>query len=251
MKDSPFLYVVSVIVHALIVGASIIYAAGLIGASDRTILHEKIQGLQERSYPIADKLPVHQKPSVGGESLAEKSLLGNKIALRMPQDHIYGDPTAPLKLILYMDVECPFCKRLYPVAKQLVDDSNRKINLAIRHYPLDTHKNARTYAIASECVAVVGGDAAFYEYFDSVFNDALVKTDFNPPLKHLNAESYSRCIEMNTAAQDVDADYMEGVGLGVSGTPVLVVFNAESGLAIMRLGYMTADKIKLLFEEVR
>jgi len=42
------------------------------------------------------------------------------------EDHIYGDPNAPISLVEYSDFECPFCKSFHPTVKKLVSQNQGK-----------------------------------------------------------------------------------------------------------------------------
>src|SRR3989344_8395306 len=37
-------------------------------------------------------------------------------------DHILGSPTAPVKLVEYSDLECPFCKQFHKTVQQVVEE---------------------------------------------------------------------------------------------------------------------------------
>lgn len=88
------------------------------------------------------------------------------------QDHVRGNRNAQIFLIEYSDFECPYCKSFHPTAMQALEEYGDKIGWAYRHYPLDMiHPNARPAAIASECVAELGGDEAFWKFADEIFTD--------------------------------------------------------------------------------
>jgi len=84
-------------------------------------------------------------------------------------DHVRGDRNADVLLIEYSDFQCPFCQRFHPTAQQALDE-NKEVALVYRHFPLDQlHPLARPAALASECVAEIGGDEAFWKFADEVF----------------------------------------------------------------------------------
>jgi len=86
-------------------------------------------------------------------------------------EHIKGDIKAPIKIVEFTDMECPFCKRFHDTMKQ-VDTTyvaTGKVAWAFRHFPLDQlHENARPKAEMSECVAEIGGNDKFWNYLDQV-----------------------------------------------------------------------------------
>ena len=87
-------------------------------------------------------------------------------------DHVQGDPTkAQVTLIEYSDFECPFCARFHPTLKKIVSESNGNIAWVYRSFPLtQIHQYAMERAIASECVATIKGNDAFWQYADLLFN---------------------------------------------------------------------------------
>src|SRR5690349_16280049 len=86
------------------------------------------------------------------------------------RDHIYGNPDAPISLVEYSDFECPFCKRFHSTAKEIIDAYGGKVNWVYRHFPLSMHNpGAEKQAEASECVAQLGGNDAFWKYANAIY----------------------------------------------------------------------------------
>ena len=85
-------------------------------------------------------------------------------------DHIYGSKNAEISTIEYSDYICPFCYRFHATAKQLVDESDGKINWVYRHYAIPSHDPiASNIAHAGECIAEIVGNDKFWEFTDEVF----------------------------------------------------------------------------------
>jgi protein-disulfide isomerase len=86
------------------------------------------------------------------------------------KDHVRGDRDAQIVLIEYSDFQCPFCSRFHPTAQQVVEEFNGQVMWVYRHFPLDSiHPVARKAAEASECVAELGGNDAFWNFVDTIF----------------------------------------------------------------------------------
>ncbi len=85
-------------------------------------------------------------------------------------EHMYGNRNAEIKIVEYADMECPFCAQANPTLKKLVDESNGKVALVYRHFPLSIHANAHLKANAAECAWAQGGDEVFFKYTDKLYD---------------------------------------------------------------------------------
>jgi protein-disulfide isomerase len=85
------------------------------------------------------------------------------------KDHIKGDISAPVKIVEYSDLECPFCKRFHTTMQDVVKSYDGKVAWVFRQFPLaQLHPKAVKEAEAAECVASLGGNAAFWKFIDKV-----------------------------------------------------------------------------------
>ena len=131
-------------------------------------------------YPIFGAFPIDQvKEIINGAVANDQELLTSleeqlgapvgELAPISASDHVNGDINAPVKLVTYSDMECPFCKQFHATAKQVLADYNGQVVLVYRHLPLDFHASAKPLAEGSECAAELGGNDAFWAYLDEVF----------------------------------------------------------------------------------
>ncbi len=88
----------------------------------------------------------------------------------LAKDHVRGNKEATLALIEYSDYQCPFCQRVHPTYKALLEKYDGKIMWVLRNYPLPAtmHPNAHILAVGAECVNEIGGEDAFWKYTDTV-----------------------------------------------------------------------------------
>jgi len=174
-------------------------------------------------------------------------------------DHIYGNPDAEVTLVEYSDFECPFCKRFHDVAKSLVDNSGGKVNWVYRHFPLGFHNPmAQHEAEASECVAELGGNDAFWRFGDSLYAKTATNGKGVPggDLGQLAADAgvergaFDACLASGRHADRVKKDYAEGMAVGVSGTPGNILRNNKSGKVLVRTGALPLATMQAAVDEL-
>ena len=64
-------------------------------------------------------------------------------------DHIHGDPNAPVTLIEYGDFQCPHCGEAYGVVKALQQSFREHLCFVYRSFPLQDHPDDRANAEAA------------------------------------------------------------------------------------------------------
>ena len=120
------------------------------------------------AYPYTDVKTTVEK------ALAAKGDTAGAVEVDIPavseQDHILGSLDAPVKLVEYSDLQCPFCGRFHPTMQRVAKEYGDQVAWVYRHFPLESiHPNARPLANASECAANLGGNDSFWKFVDAVF----------------------------------------------------------------------------------
>ncbi len=143
------------------------------------------------------------------------------------RDHVRGNPKANVTVIEYSDFECPFCKRHAPTMAQLSTLYKDDVNVVFRHFPLSFHQNAMKEAEASECVAELGGNDAFWKFHDAIFERttaggtgfALEKLGPLAKESGVNEAKFKQCLDSGKYTKYVQDQMQEGIDAGVQGTP--------------------------------
>ncbi len=152
-------------------------------------------------------------------------------------DHILGNPDAPIKIIEFSDTECPFCQKLHPTLKKVMDNygKNGKVAWVYRHFPIDSrHPRARKESEATECAAELGGEQKFWEYLDRLFEITPANNGLDPKQLPeiavyigLDKTKFEQCLASGKYAERVQNDFEDGVQTGVSGTPYSVMIAGD------------------------
>jgi protein-disulfide isomerase len=137
-----------------------------------------------------------------------------------------GPEDAKVTIIEFADFECPSCRQLDLVLRELLP-RHPEVRLVFKHYPLtDIHPWAMTAAIASQC-AYQQNPAAFWKIHDAIFDAQDVISPSNvwdkmldlATQQGLNADLYRACIINPETATQVKTSIDEGHALKITATP--------------------------------
>lgn len=158
-----------------------------------------------------------------------------------PNDHIIGASLAKAKvaIIVYSDLECPFCK-IFDRAVMPLTASSTDIALVYRHFPIDAnHKQARAEAEYAACVAQTAGNDAFWQFVNNVFettksNDGLDLNNMPTLATKAGAKvtDVEKCVKDGTGNKIVKADEETGKASGLNGTPFVIAVDLSNNQAI-------------------
>lgn len=202
-----------------------------------------------------------RSPIVGnltGGSDTETTQLGEpditKIDPVTEDDHIRGNPNAPIVFVEYSDYDCPFCKNFHETMQQIMSEygDNGQVAWVYRHFPLEQlHPSAPKLAEAAECVADLGGNEAFWTFSDLVFgergtNEAtdMSRLDEFATTAGVDAVAFTSCLESGEMEAAVTADYNDAIEIGGRGTPhTIVLVGDQQGVINGAQPYATVKQI--------
>lgn len=228
----------SILISAAIIVGSVIYSVG-----------KNNPGSQEQ---FQSRATAQLAPPVWGAGSVEniKPVSGD--------DHILGNPEAPVKVVTFFDTECPFCKRFHPTMQQLIQEYGGagRVAWVYRHFPLDQlHPvKARKEAEATECANELGGNAKFWEYTDRLYeitpsNNNLDPNELSRIADHVGLDrvQFEQCLNSGKYAPHIQEDLDDAIRSGGTGTPYNVVI-AGSGKKFVISGAQPYSAVKSIIE---
>lgn len=135
-----------------------------------------------------------------------------------------GETDAPLRIIMFIDFECPYCQKSYKTIERIADRYGNAVSFVFKHFPIDTiHPNAERAGMAAACA---GDQDAFWEYYDLLFAKKLF--DQNALLSYaqeldLDTANFAHCLDSAAHQEDLNQDLADGIDAGVRGTPTYIV----------------------------
>ncbi|CAL9588055.1 DsbA family protein [Streptomyces sp. enrichment culture] len=135
-------------------------------------------------------------------------------------------PSAPV-LDVWCELQCPDCRTALDDVRALRARYGDRLEVRLRHFPLEKHKHAFAAAQAAEEALVQGRG---WEYAEAVLGrTAQLERAGESVLVETARELGLDAEEFDTALIDgrhiliVDADHAEGKAIGVTGTPTYVI----------------------------
>ena len=172
-----------------------------------------------------------QQPQPAGSTDAVRPVTG--------EDHIKGNPNAPIKIVEYSDFECPFCKRLHDTMNVVMDKYGESGDVAwvYRQFPLEQlHPvKAMAEAVASECAAELGGNDAFWQFADRFMEltPSNNRTDIETVIPQIIGEigldqaAFQTCFTSGKYDQHIQDDIDNAVATGGRGTPWSILIGPD------------------------
>lgn len=147
------------------------------GAGGSKELVERIEKLEKKVDALEKRGPAANRPQPPPpQTEAYKIPTGDS--------PIMGKKDAKVTVTIFSDYQCPFCARVDPMLKEIVNDPELKdkVNVTFKQFPLSFHQQAKPSAKAALAVRDIAGDEKFWEFSDKLYKGQ----------KELSAENFSK-----------------------------------------------------------
>jgi len=179
-------------------------------------------GPQPSAFCVFNEIAGNNKVSIKDVSIANHPVRGNQ--------------AAPINIIEFACLQCPYSKEAEPALKQVLDRYPDKVKLTFFFFPLPQHRNGQLAARAALCANEQG---KFWEYHDllfekqSTFNNSIDANTAASNMKlyaeqiGLNSTKFNDCLDNSKTQKNVLDDYETGKKLGLQGTPTFFIGEQE------------------------
>lgn len=237
-NNSNFALPASIIVAAVLIAGAWVYSTGVKNATQTA------------------NQPNNQLAQVGNAPNAPQAETIVLKPIDPTTDHIRGNPNAPVKIVEYSDLECPFCKMFQGTLQQVMATYGDKVAWVYRNYPIDQlHPKARTSAEGAECANAQGGNNKFWAYVDKYFSltpsNNQVDLAILPQIAQslgLDVSKFNACVSAKTYEAAINASIQDATGAGAQGTPYSVVI-ARNGQKFPIEGAEPYEQVKAIIDQ--
>jgi protein-disulfide isomerase len=162
------------------------------------------------------------------DALAKRYRGAEPKAIDVAEAPMKGSASAKVTLVEFADYECPHCKRLQPVLRQIVDEFHNDVKVYFKHYPLPQHTNAR---LAAEAAVAAHKQGKFWAYQDKLWDkqDELSPAEIEKLAKEagLDVAKFRADLASPAVKDRVQKDRAEGQALGLQATPTVYIDGRE------------------------
>jgi protein-disulfide isomerase len=136
---------------------------------------------------------------------------------------VKGATNPVVTIVEFSDFECPFCKQVQSVLRQILESYGRTVRLVFKHLPLEGHRNSLPAARAAYCAAE---QDRFWQFHDAVF----AAGNLSPPVFEqiasdlgLGLPKFQECVASERSRAAVIKDIEAARVLRIESTPSFVV----------------------------
>ena len=136
---------------------------------------------------------------------------------------VKGATNPVVTIVEFSDFECPFCRQVQSVIKQIVERYGRQVRLVFKHMPLEGHRNSLPAARAAYCAAE---QDRFWQFHDALFSAG----NLSPPVFEqiatdlgLGLPKFQECVASERSRAAVVKDIEAARLLRIESTPSFVV----------------------------
>ncbi|MEW5854180.1 MAG: thioredoxin domain-containing protein [Myxococcota bacterium] len=135
-----------------------------------------------------------------------------------------GPTDAKITIVEYSEFQCPFCARVGPTVKQIMQTWPKDVKFCFRHNPLPFHKDA---PLASEAALAAADQGKFWEMHDKLFENqkGLQRADLEKYAQELGLDmnKFKASLDNNAHKAQIDADMASAAKFGARGTPAFFI----------------------------
>lgn len=173
-------------------------------------------------------------------------------------DFVRGNREAAIKLVEYADFNCSFCNLFHQTMQDIVADFETQGGVAwvVRWWPV-LGQNSSLLAEATECVGEIGGEEAYWNYTDRIYESIHDERSFSEEKIEefavefgVNASDLRTCLESGRHQAKINLDAEEAQLSGGRGTPHSVIINEETGERRAIPGAQPYEEVARLINEL-
>ncbi|MCB9757474.1 MAG: thioredoxin domain-containing protein [Candidatus Omnitrophica bacterium] len=148
----------------------------------------------------------------------------NPAAIKLPQ-RAQGNPQAKIKIIEFIDFQCPACAKGYQLLHEYLKNNPDKLYIELRYFPLAMHKHGESSARWGECAARQDKFWPFMDLLIARQNEWAAMIDPVPSFEAIgkqagvNLDQLNACLKDDSVKQAIATDQEEGKMRMVSSTP--------------------------------
>jgi protein-disulfide isomerase len=213
------------------------------------VMESNLSSLQNELQPVLDAIRAQQTQE-------NPTSVENIKAPNPANEYFRGNPKANIVLIEYSDYSCPFCRKVLPTLKSLVQE-NPDVAWVYRDYPI-IHPESKKHAEAAYCAGKQGGSDVYWKFVDAMlaegFGFSQQEFESIAQTSKLNVNEFKKCYESGEMQQKVEqvvSESQQSLSAYRVGTPTIVVYNRTTNQNKLVVGALPKAEFEKAIQEIR
>lgn len=191
-----------------------------IQANERVII-SNVQSLNDKIQALESKLG-----NPGQAPAAPQENFDQVYTIDVGNSPVNGNKNAPITIVQFTDLQCPFCARFYPPLKEVLNAYPDKVKIVLKNFPLSFHPNARP---AAKLALAANMQGKYFEIIDLLLSNAADVSDAKvkeyAKTLNLNYDQLMKNLKANDSEFEkiITEDIALGEKVNVEGTPTFYI----------------------------
>ncbi|WP_093266461.1 DsbA family protein [Saccharopolyspora shandongensis] len=185
------------------------------------------------SAVVVTMLLIVMRPSNPSGQVAEQASstpVPAEILVRPNSHKLTAGPGDRVTVVEFLDLECEACRAAYPAVETLRQEYSGRVTFVMRYFPIPSHRNADLAARSVEAAGRQGKLEAMYrKMYETQAQWGDQQVDHRPTFVGfarelgLDVAAFEAELDSPATAERVQADFQDGLSIGVQGTPTFYV----------------------------
>jgi protein-disulfide isomerase len=166
------------------------------------------------------------------KNVSGNKLLEEEVLPITDEDHVFGSRDADVFLIEYSDYKCGYCGLFHSTIEDVIKENDGRVAWVYRHTPYQP--GGKELAVASECVAELAGEDAFWAFTNDIFANQKFVSDkwVSDEIAKFSVDNakFKECLSSDKYDSLISKHVSNAQGLGGNGTPYNVILTKDGGV---------------------
>lgn len=134
-----------------------------------------------------------------------------------------GNKNAPVKVVVYADFECPYCRVAVPALRKISLERPDMVALYFKNFPIKSHRHALS---ASQVLVAADKQGKFWEMLDLMYKESDYSEQLYIKLAKslkLNIEQFNKDRQDKSLIARIKKEKLEAMSFDIFGTPGILI----------------------------
>lgn len=136
-----------------------------VSGGDNSMVVAKLEAIERRLASLEQKISA---PAPAAAPQPPQEDLNKVYELPVGHSAVKGKKDAPITIVKFSDIQCPFCNRFYPPINEVLKAYPNQVKFMVKNYPLPFHPKAKP---AAKLALAAKEQGKYFEMFEALLQN--------------------------------------------------------------------------------